>query len=181
MTCVPRVWRGAEPDPGEPQHGFPRVGICQDEEPLLAALADGATVLEIGTGLGYSTCAMARTAQQVITVDPDPWVRRTIVPALPPNVRHQATLPAPIPVDMAFIDGDHRPAAVQRDTALAVRCVRVGGLIVFHDWAGADDVANSVRAVVGDAAPLYAVTSCYGMGIMVVTAALRRRVYAGGG
>lgn len=35
--------------------------------------------------------------------------------------------------DVVFIDGDHSEAAVRHDRNLALRIVRSGGLIVFHD------------------------------------------------
>jgi predicted O-methyltransferase YrrM len=37
------------------------------------------------------------------------------------------------PVDVLFIDGDHRLAGVRRDYELWRDCVRTGGHIVFHD------------------------------------------------
>jgi hypothetical protein len=167
-------------DPGEPQHGLPRIGIDEGEEPLLSALARGRLVLEIGTGLGYSTRALARTARLVVTVDPDEWVEKNIVPTLPLNVAFRRELSGPVPVDLVFVDGDHRPDAVRRDTLLAVQCVCDGGLVVFHDWTGLDDVAGSVRSVVGGAAPLYAIPTKYGLGVLVVTSDVIACIARGG-
>lgn len=37
-------------------------------------------------------------------------------------------------VDFAFIDGDHSIEGVVHDTLLAYKCVRKGGLVVWHDY-----------------------------------------------
>jgi predicted O-methyltransferase YrrM len=37
-------------------------------------------------------------------------------------------------VDAAIIDGDHSEAGVENDTMLACRCVRPGGVIIWHDY-----------------------------------------------
>lgn len=42
--------------------------------------------------------------------------------------------------DLVFIDGDHSEAAVRHDRNLALRVVRSGGLIVYHDDNGLDCV-----------------------------------------
>jgi hypothetical protein len=64
-------------DPGEAYYGGSpkRLSVTDEEAEILAKLATGMTVLELGTGLGVSTKALASTAKSVITVDPDPWVR----------------------------------------------------------------------------------------------------------
>lgn len=129
------------PDPGEPTTGAPRVPIDLLEAEILAALMTGRRVLEIGTGLGVATRAMAETAAEVHTVDIDPWVHEEIWPALPPNVRCSAGLPAG-EFDAAFIDGDHSTDAVRRDVITARSMLTAGGVIVAHDvlvqhvWAG---------------------------------------------
>ena len=50
-------------DPGEPTTGTPRLSVTELEADILAALVAGRDVLEIGTGLGVSTRAMAATAR----------------------------------------------------------------------------------------------------------------------
>jgi len=37
-------------------------------------------------------------------------------------------------IDVMFIDGDHRYEAVKKDSKNAVKCVRKGGLILWHDF-----------------------------------------------
>lgn len=125
-----------EDDPGEPSSGVARVSVTDDERDVLAAMADGKWVFEIGTGLGVSTRALASTATHVVTCDIDEWVHRTIWPDLPANV-------TPVPAvladqlgrrfDMVFIDGDHSDEALRIDVATAERLLKPGGSIVVHD------------------------------------------------
>lgn len=122
-------------DPGEPTTGLPRVSITDEEADLLASFASGRTVLEIGTGLGVSTRALASSALKVTTVDVDPWVQATIWPTLPDNVECLTEVPTGRRFGLVFIDGDHTPEAVQRDVALAESLLDDGGLIVAHDSA----------------------------------------------
>lgn len=102
-------------DPGESQYpgSPPRLSVTEQE------------AVEIGTGLGVSTRALASTAASVVTVDPDPWV---VDPCLP-NVRFLREAPDPAGFDMAFIDGLHERDAVVRDIE---RCKAIP-LIVLHD------------------------------------------------
>jgi predicted O-methyltransferase YrrM len=123
-------------DPGEPTTGKPRISIADDEIDILTEAARGQIVLEIGTGLGVSTRAMAVSAQTVITVDPDPWVAETIAPTFPDDVLHIATLddiPTTVVFTMAFIDGDHSTESTNRDILAAWERVMVGGRIYVHD------------------------------------------------
>jgi len=124
-----------EGDPGEPSTGRPRVSVAVEETLLLKFLAKGRHVLEIGTGLGVSTRALAGVAKTVTTVDVDPWVIDTIWPTLPSNVvglTPDGLDDQVVPFDMAFIDGDHSPEAVRRDVDLAERLCP-GGILVAHD------------------------------------------------
>lgn len=95
------------------------------------AVRPGDHVLEIGTGLGVSTRALAMHAASVLTIDPDPWVGREIAPGLPANVYYLPYLPESFFdddeewmqcwfCDVGFIDGDHSTDAVERDTRLAL-------------------------------------------------------------
>lgn len=119
-------------DPGEPTTSRPRLSITDAEGEILAALAKGKRVLEIGTGLGVSTVYLARDASSVVTVDVDPWVETTIVPGLPSNVtfcRDRKQVKGRF--DLAFVDGDHQTEAVEADVKF-VRA-RTRGLLVCHD------------------------------------------------
>lgn len=122
-------------DPGEPSTGEPRISITDEEAELLASYATGRNVLEIGTGLGVSTRALASTGNQVTTVDVDPWVWVEVWPTLPANVECLKATPHGCRFGLVFIDGDHTPAAVARDVALAETLLEAGGLIVAHDSA----------------------------------------------
>lgn len=120
-------------DPGEPSSNAPRVSVTVAETRILADLAEGLRVLEIGTGLGVSTSGMARTAASVTTVDVDPWVWATIWPTLPANVTcTKSTTDLCGPFDLVFIDGDHTPEAVRSDLLEAAR-LAPGGLVAVHD------------------------------------------------
>lgn len=95
-------------------------------------------VLEIGTGLGVSTRALARYAHFVMTVDIDLWVQATIFPQLQKGndrlqCMHSRPYSASIIPDLVFIDGDHSSEAVRGDIEYARQAVRGGGLIVLHD------------------------------------------------
>lgn len=117
-------------DPGEPQTGVGRISISELEAGILAAVAADRTVIEIGTGLGVSTRALASTARSVTTVDIDPWVHETIWPDLPDHVERLRSLPADGQWDVAFIDGDHNRLAVRTDLRWCYPRVHV---IVAHD------------------------------------------------
>lgn len=124
-------WR-RDDDPGEPSTGKPRLSVTDLEASILSALVHNLTVVEIGTGLGVSTKALARTANRVHTVDIDPWVHSDVWPTLPPNViRHKDTSKLPAVVDAMFIDGDHSTAATAADIAEAM--ARSMLLILIHD------------------------------------------------
>lgn len=127
-----------EDDPGEPGIKRPRISVSDNEAKILVALAHGRVVLEIGTGLGVSTRALASTAQFVWTYDIDEWVRETIWTELAADLRNIGFLTEPPErdswnQDLVFIDADHHTRAVAADVALAHECLRFGGLIVAHD------------------------------------------------
>jgi len=118
-------------DPGEPGLGVPRWSVATMEGRILSEFFRGKTVLEIGTGLGVSTRAIASTAKEVYTVDIDPWVKENVV--LPENVHFSTSLEGVPEVDAAFIDGLHSHKQCCIDIYNARRLVKDGGLIVLHD------------------------------------------------
>ncbi|MCK9600781.1 MAG: class I SAM-dependent methyltransferase [Sphaerochaeta sp.] len=121
-------------DPGEPGYKLKRLSITDEEGAILAELADGRIVLEIGTGLGVSTHYLASKANLVITLDIDKWVQNTVWPILDrlPNVCCAPDFPM-TGVDMVFIDGCHFPASVRADMQRAGTILNPGGVLVFHD------------------------------------------------
>jgi predicted O-methyltransferase YrrM len=133
MIAHPKGGKYRSDDPGEPTTGVPRVSIADDEVELLASLVVGLRVLEIGTGLGVSAKAMAKTAAEVVTVDVDEWVHANIWPLLPRNVRGFTSLAEVEGLfDAVFIDGDHSRHAVKRDVEQAEQFAP-GGLLIAHD------------------------------------------------
>jgi predicted O-methyltransferase YrrM len=111
-----------------------RASVSREEGLILADLAMGKTVLEVGTGLGVSTRCLSYGADFVVSVDPDEWVianieldmNTVIVPAIP--------LPSEgVRFDLAFIDGEHDGESVRRDIRECLKVVKPGGLIAFHD------------------------------------------------
>jgi hypothetical protein len=157
-------------DPGEPGGGGQRRGIALDEEAILTGLARGRCVLEIGTGLGFSTRALARSAFHVVSVDVDPWVGEVIVPALQqelPWVDFVTQIPELVTFDLAFVDGEHSAEAVARDLRVVIR---LGvPMVVMHDWGADPRVREGVERVIGVEAVgrvgVFATT--YGMALLV--------------
>lgn len=150
-------------DPGEPQTGSPRISITDAEGELLAEMMAGLSVLEIGTGLGVSTRAMAKTAREVVSVDVDEWVSMNIAPELGQigTVTCCHSIPRNWTFDAAFIDGDHSPAAVERDIRAALAVVRPGGFIVLHDFNASIVQEGARRAGI----ECEALATTYGLGV----------------
>jgi tRNA G37 N-methylase Trm5 len=120
-------------DPGEPGLGVPRWSVNATEARILGELFRGMFVLEIGTGLGVATRAIAERAKLVYTVDIDPWVKESV--ELPENAvffSDISEIKGKV-MDGAFIDSLHSTAQVEIDTLHAKRLVKKGGIIVYHD------------------------------------------------
>lgn len=134
----------------------------------LATLAQGRRVLELGTRFGESTFALARTAQEVWTVDHHrgdahsgggdslPQFIRSYrakppgCPIVPLVGRFEVVLPQlrPASFGMVFLDGFHGYAQVQSDARAALPLLGWGGLFVAHDW-GLFEVEQALISVLG--------------------------------
>lgn len=113
-------------DPGE--IGYPgnprRKSVTTEEAEILQELVKGLVVLEIGTGLGVATRAMAKTARTVTSIDIDPWCHSF---EFPDNVILADKIPK-LKYDFAFIDGNHSFVSVCKDIG------RVNApLLAIHD------------------------------------------------
>jgi SAM-dependent methyltransferase len=128
---------------------------CEGRE--LARLAEGKSVLEIGSFCGRSTICLAQTAKAVAAVDTFDG-RGTLTPgdtyelfrtnlgrygvaAKVQSYRGESaeTLPLLPPVyDLVFVDGSHDRESVSRDAALARGVLKPGGLLAFHDYGDRD-------------------------------------------
>ena len=134
MNLLPAVngWFCPE-DPGEPG-GSKRWSVNDSEARVISELCHERNVLEIGTGLGVSTKAIAGRAKKVYTVDVDEWVRNTVVPELPENVEFFSDIrQVPRNLDVAFIDGLHTHEQVLKDIKDARHHVKKDGIFIFHD------------------------------------------------
>jgi len=142
--------RKFDPEDAEPDvEGW----LTIDEGRLLARLAKGKRVLEIGSWCGKSTIWIARTAQDVQAVDtfdgtgtPNPrntleefklnLDRYKVGDKVDIHVGKSSNVLRDCPrlFDMAFIDGAHDSQSVQEDTWLALMTLKPDGLLVFHDY-----------------------------------------------
>ena len=139
---------------------------------LAAAAPPNASVLEIGSYLGASSCylaaGLAERNGRLFCVDT--WQNETMPDGerdtfaeFSENVRPVAnrimtvrkrsedlvTSDVPGPVHLAFIDGDHGYDAVRRDFEIVAGMIAPGGIIAFHDFG--DPQFPGVTRVVGEA------------------------------
>ena len=137
------------------------------EAETLARLAEGGLVLEIGSHCGRSTVVMAHAARHLVSVDwhrgdkdTDSAKRGFTLPTLLENLqwcnvrdrvtvvvaRSQEACPVlrPAAFDLCFVDGGHSELQVDHDTRQALRLVRPGGLIAWHDWGQVHNAAERV-------------------------------------
>lgn len=127
----------------------------QEELAELASLAEGKTVLEIGSFLGASTVTMAQSAKRVYAVDwhrgdihhsPDTetmfpflqnlidWdVRHKVIPMIG-RCEHVLPVLRPASFDLVFVDGVHTKEGTYRDGGYALNLVRPDGVVAFHDY-----------------------------------------------
>lgn len=134
---------------------LPTGWLTEAEAEVLTELAAGKEVLEIGSYLGRSACAMAPVAKRLWSLD---WHRgdefcgptNPSAVGLYHNLAARGLLDKVVMLigrsedagpklgdrtfDLAFIDGAHDEESVSNDTQLAARVVMPGGLIVWHDW-----------------------------------------------
>ncbi len=128
--------------------------LSEREGQKLQDLAEGGLVLELGSYHGRSTCALAEVAARVVSVDHHRGDRDTgladslfpfianlnalgVEPKVEVLIREIETVGDELPdqgFDLVFIDGQHDAESVERDTRLAARCVKPGGVIAWHDW-----------------------------------------------
>lgn len=123
--------------------------LLPEEGRLLAELAAGKDVLEIGSFCGLSTVCMGRTANHVTALDyfdgrgtPQPG---NTLPQFTANITRYGltskvvacqpgqTLPRD-KYGLVFIDGAHDLESVEADVQLALSVLDDGGLLVFHDY-----------------------------------------------
>jgi len=155
-------------DPGEPSTGLPRVSVTEEEAGILGELVEGGEVLELGTGLGVSTRALAATASHVHTVDIDPWVAAEVWPTLPFNVTTSANrLPWISCFDAAFVDADHSTEATTIDLMCAVGAVKFGGTVICHD-AKYPSVRAALEELEGLFGPWEYLTTEHGLALLTV-------------
>ena len=139
---------------------------------LAAAAAPNATVLEIGSYLGASTCylaaGLARHDGRIVCVDTwnnetMPEGQRDTFAEFTRNTRAVANRVTvvrkrsemlrdgdiPAPIHLAFIDGDHGYEAVRRDFEIVAGRLAPNGVVAFHDFSDAG--FPGVTRVVGEA------------------------------
>lgn len=124
-------------DPGEPGPLHDRrLSVNDQEARIMALFTAGKNALEIGTGLGVATRAIAASAARLVTVDIDAWAQENVFPDLrAAGVTCLDSLDglAAASFDVAFIDGCHQYESVAADLDEVRRLVRPGGVLLFHD------------------------------------------------
>ena len=123
---------------------------------IARSLEANATIVEIGSYLGASTCYLAAGVQpqggRIVCIDT--WENQTMPDGVRDTykefsdhlrpvsnmietvrARSDALRPDHLPasIDLAFIDGDHSYAASAGDFSLVCDRVKSGGTVVFHD------------------------------------------------
>lgn len=125
--------------------------LSLEEGRALQMLAVNGDVLELGSYKGRSTIAMAQFARHIVSVDSHQGDSGTGPADTVAEFRKNLTdygvsdkvdvmvgnIPDVIPMvnrkfDLVFVDDDHDEA--RRSTELALRCLKPGGTIAWHDW-----------------------------------------------
>lgn len=128
--------------------------LTKAEGDQLRELARGKRVLELGSYLGRSTVAMAEVALEVVSLDwhggDDGTGPANTLASFRANLASLAVAEFVTVMvgriedrshelddhsfDLVFIDSAHDERSVERDTAVARRVVKPGGVIAYHDW-----------------------------------------------
>jgi predicted O-methyltransferase YrrM len=132
-------------------------------------LASGSVIAEIGSYLGASACFLAsggwNRIGKLYCIDTwendamsegprktfDAFLRNTSVFKDIVALKGKSTDVAELvvgPVDLLFIDGDHSYQAVIADLKAYLPKVKVGGLLILHDWGWAEGVQRAVREII---------------------------------
>jgi len=134
-------------------------------------MATGKCILELGAQYGFSTIVLAKTARVVHSVD---WhqgdsmaghlnsldhyfgnLQRHVARNV---VTHVGRFEDVVPLfalgafDGCFLDGEHDLTSVQRDSAMAMRVVKPGGWLAWHDYGRP---GTAVAAVLDELAMVY--------------------------
>jgi predicted O-methyltransferase YrrM len=117
------------------------------------------TIVEVGTGTGWTTSAIAvaHPRSSIVTFDPFPRDgRERYIAALPPSARQRVRMvdgpgevpptDAPADVDLLFIDGEHDAASTTAAYEAWRDRLADGAVVVFHDYG--DPAYPGVQAAV---------------------------------
>jgi predicted O-methyltransferase YrrM len=132
-------------------------------------LAPGSVVVELGSYLGASACALAEGGQNRVKLFcVDTWLNdamsegsRNTYELFKENVIRYRNVIIPIrgrsvevgsqfrnPIDLLFVDADHSYEAVMADLAAWLPLLRPGGSLILHDSGWADGVQRAIREIV---------------------------------
>lgn len=169
MTVLLRHSSGSfysDNDPGDYGYGpnaSRRLSVTEDEARVLGALCRDKRVLEIGTGLGVSTRAIAEKASALVTVDPDPWVHANVWPTLglPNHCLMSCPPTSGPPFDVVFVDGLHTKAALHADVRAGLALSHENTLFVLHDMGYPD-----LFAAAEELGKITVIKTTHGLGFM---------------
>ena len=127
-----------DPGPSDSGTGPIRYSVSQHQLHVLQMLGMGLDCLEVGTGCGVSTEALATSARRVATFDVDDSVVSLVVPHLPSHVRFFDRRTNPLQMagagfELVFLDGLHDTKSVIRDIRECFPLMRPDALWIFHD------------------------------------------------
>lgn len=120
--------------------------LSEAEGRALAELAEGKTVLEMGTFKGRATLCLAQTASVVHTVDTHQHYSLPCLLNNLDNYPHKAKVIIHIGsfedvvscltpcFDLVFIDGEHLESQVWTDSTLANSVLKPVGMLAWHDY-----------------------------------------------